>query len=377
MEKLKLSANIIRFRRERKITQEELADFLGVTKASVSKWENAQNVPDILLLLQLAAFFDVTIDELIGYDPQLSNEQIRRFYAELAEDFAKRPFHETIQKIQDLAHRYYSCYPFLLQLCALYWNHYMLAEEREEQEKILKEAISWCDHILENCGDVGVCGDALAVKAGISLQLGEAKETVEMLEPVSDLTHFSGQNGALLVQAYQMTGEQEKARGYIQAREYLDILNLVGDAVMTLALYQEDLKRCRETIRRIRAIMESYQLEQLHPNVAAQFHYQSAVVYAANGETEDALEALKLFGNCIGILLGAERIVLHGDAYFDRMDDWIETLPLGSMAPRSRDFIPQSLQAAFGHPVFESIREHPDFQRLMQRLVNRYDQKNN
>ena len=42
MDGLKLSDNIIRLRREHKITQEELADFLGVTKASVSKWENAQ-----------------------------------------------------------------------------------------------------------------------------------------------------------------------------------------------------------------------------------------------------------------------------------------------------------------------------------------------
>ena len=38
MDRLNLSDNIIRFRRERKITQEELADFLGVSKAAVSKW---------------------------------------------------------------------------------------------------------------------------------------------------------------------------------------------------------------------------------------------------------------------------------------------------------------------------------------------------
>lgn len=373
MEKLKLSDNIIRLRRERKITQEELADFLGVTKASVSKWENAQSVPDILLLLQLAAFFDITIDELIGYDPQLTRKQIRRFYEELAEDFAKCPFHETMDRIRGLAHRYYSCYPFLLQLCVLYLNHYMLAKERDEQERILKEAISWCDHILENCGDVGVCSDALVVKACVSLRLGKAKETVGMLETASDPTHLSGQNGALLVQAYQMTGEQEKAKGYIQVREYLDMLSLVGDAVMTLTLYQDDLERSRETIRRIRAVTEQYRLEHLHPNVAAQFHYQTAVVYAANGETEDALEALGLFGNCVGRLLGAERIVLHGDEYFDRMDEWIETLPLGAMAPRSREFISHSLQTAFAHPAFENMREHPDFQRLIRRFVNGRD----
>lgn len=40
MNQLHLSENITRLRRERKTTQEELADFLGVTKAAVSKWEN-------------------------------------------------------------------------------------------------------------------------------------------------------------------------------------------------------------------------------------------------------------------------------------------------------------------------------------------------
>ncbi len=47
MDRLNLSDNIIRLRRERRITQEELADFLGVSKAAVSKWENAQSTPDL------------------------------------------------------------------------------------------------------------------------------------------------------------------------------------------------------------------------------------------------------------------------------------------------------------------------------------------
>ena len=59
---LNLADNITRLRHARKITQEELADFLGVTKASVSKWENAQSTPDLLMLLGLSAFFDVTVD---------------------------------------------------------------------------------------------------------------------------------------------------------------------------------------------------------------------------------------------------------------------------------------------------------------------------
>ena len=60
MNALNLAENIIRLRHDKKITQEQLADFVGVTKASVSKWETKQSLPDILLLPQLAAFFDVT-----------------------------------------------------------------------------------------------------------------------------------------------------------------------------------------------------------------------------------------------------------------------------------------------------------------------------
>lgn len=365
MDRLKLSDNIIRLRHEQKITQEELADFLGVTKASVSKWENAQSTPDLMLLLQLAAFFDMTIDELIGYDPQLSREQIRRFYSELVKDFAKRPFHEAVERTRTLAHRYYSCHSFLLQLCVLYLNHYMLAESEEEQKQLLEEAVSWCGHILGNCSDVGICGDALTLKAGISLQLGKIDETIAMLEPSSDPARLARQDGAILVQAYQMAGEYEKARSYIQAGEYLDLLNLVSDAMMSLALYQDDLARCRKTICRIRDVMEAYRLKKLHPNIAAQFHYQTAVIYAANGEEEEAIEALGLFRECIDGLLRAEKVVLHGDEYFDRLDAWIETLPLGEMAPRSRKFIFQNLQEAFCHPAFEKLRSNPGFQKMM------------
>ena len=78
-----LSDNITRLRHEKKLTQEELADFCGVTKASVSKWEKGIITPDLLLLPRLAAYFDVTVDELIGYQPQLSTEQIRRLSCEV------------------------------------------------------------------------------------------------------------------------------------------------------------------------------------------------------------------------------------------------------------------------------------------------------
>ena len=365
MDELRLPNNIIRLRHERKITQEVLADFLGVTKASVSKWENAQSTPDLPVLLQLAAYFDMTLDELIGYEAQLTREQIRRFYTELSADFAERPFEETTEKVCSLAHRYYSCYPFLLQLCVLYLNHFMLAETENAQMQILKETALWCDHIIDNCSDVNICSDALILKANISLCLGNAKEVVGILEPTEDPIRLSGQKGLVLVKAYQMVGEYEKAKSHIQIREYMDLLNLMSDAMMSLALHIEDLERCRITICRIRTIMEQYQLEQLHPNLAAQFHYQAAAVYAANGEEKEALEALRLFDRCALRILHSEKVLLQGDSYFDRLDEWIARLPLGNIAPRSKEFIPRNIRDSLCCPAFESIKETSEFQRIL------------
>ena len=63
--KITIGANIKSLRQKKGITQDELASFLGVTKASVSKWENGQSMPDIILLPEIATYFDVTVDVLL------------------------------------------------------------------------------------------------------------------------------------------------------------------------------------------------------------------------------------------------------------------------------------------------------------------------
>ncbi len=64
---LKLGEKIRAARKTRNLTQEELAEQLGVTRAAVSKWENAESYPDITILPQIAQLFHMTIDELFGY----------------------------------------------------------------------------------------------------------------------------------------------------------------------------------------------------------------------------------------------------------------------------------------------------------------------
>ena len=73
---LHISENIRRLRKERTMTQEQLAEALGVTVGAVYKWENALTVPEIRVLVELADLFGVSVDYLLGYEVRESGVEI-------------------------------------------------------------------------------------------------------------------------------------------------------------------------------------------------------------------------------------------------------------------------------------------------------------
>ncbi len=371
------STNITRLRHEKNLTQEQLADFLGITKASVSKWENRQSLPDVVLLPRLAAFFDVTIDELLGYEPQLSKEQIQKLYQELASDFTKQPFEDVMKKSQALVRSYYSCYPFLFQICTLWLNHFMLADTPERRAEILTDISDLCSHIISDCREIDQCNDALILRACAALQLGKAQDAAETLEGLLNPCRLSSQADTLLIQAYQMTGEADKANRFTQISMFTHLLALITDATQYLGIHSHDLAVCTETIQRVDTLMKAWQIEQLHPNCAALFHYQAAIVYCLHGKKEDALARLERYTALIRyMLLDDAHLQLHGDAYFDAIEPWFEASGGGIAPPRSKTFIPDNALQALSHPCFTILEEEPDFQRirkLLKKEAEKYD----
>lgn len=71
-----LADNLQLLRKQKKITQEELAEIFGVSSQSVSKWELGINCPDITMLPKIADYYRVSIDELLGYKPLSSINSI-------------------------------------------------------------------------------------------------------------------------------------------------------------------------------------------------------------------------------------------------------------------------------------------------------------
>lgn len=66
MNQEKIGGFLRELRRERDMTQGELAEILGVTNRSVSRWENGNNLPDLDLLVQVAEYFDVGLEEILN-----------------------------------------------------------------------------------------------------------------------------------------------------------------------------------------------------------------------------------------------------------------------------------------------------------------------
>lgn len=65
---LSLGENIKNLRKKQELTQEQLAEVLGVTPGAVYKWEAKLSIPDISIIIELADFFDVSVDVLLGYN---------------------------------------------------------------------------------------------------------------------------------------------------------------------------------------------------------------------------------------------------------------------------------------------------------------------
>lgn len=76
MEHMKLHGQIFVLRKSMGVTQEELARVLGVTNQAVSKWESAQCSPDIQLLPDIADYFGVSVDELMGHETPVSKNRV-------------------------------------------------------------------------------------------------------------------------------------------------------------------------------------------------------------------------------------------------------------------------------------------------------------
>ncbi len=146
MEQKMIGKNIARIRKERGLTQAQLAEFLFVTPQTISKWEMENGTPDISLLPKIALFLDVTIDELFGISNLEHVEDLVLRYSVVRDD---NLYYEAMRALENQqstlpdgnTEEYY-------KLNGLK-THLLLQQSRER----LKEGMAICQEMLSEIGN--------------------------------------------------------------------------------------------------------------------------------------------------------------------------------------------------------------------------------
>lgn len=156
--KLLIGKNIKRLRNEHNLTQEEIANHLGISFQSISKWERGDGYPDIEMLPTLANYFKVSIDELIGMNEIAESRKYDEINALWIANNEKELHRDNISLMKQALKLFPNDALLLVQLST---SLEKTDGSDEEKAKYLKESIAVQEQILRYGVDSEIRGATL------------------------------------------------------------------------------------------------------------------------------------------------------------------------------------------------------------------------
>lgn len=127
-----LNENIRTIRKARGMTQEALAEAMGVSTASVSKWETGQSAPEVEMLLELADYFEVSVDTLLGHT--VSADRKARLLDKMEKAAEEDCFEDAKRTAQTLLRSYPNDYSVVDQVAELYYHIFIRVHDNAAME---------------------------------------------------------------------------------------------------------------------------------------------------------------------------------------------------------------------------------------------------
>lgn len=208
-----IGENIKNLRRKKDITQEQLSEFLNISNVAVSKWERGETFPDISFLPILAKYFNVTIDELMGYDASKIQEQIDEIEKEYWQFRANGKFDNASSLIAKARKKYYDDY----RIMYLYM-HNMIGGHVANSSMLIDckdELLHICDNILRGCNIERIRLEAINIKAKILYAQGEKQQALDILKVFPD---FGGTVGIKSEQLFEY--DSDDSRDWVRKNLY-------------------------------------------------------------------------------------------------------------------------------------------------------------
>lgn len=238
-----IGENIKRLRKEKDITQEKLSEVLNVSVTAVSKWERGETYPDITLIFPLAHYFDVSVDELMGYNKEKIEQDIRDTlteYRKLQRSYAEK----TV--LNDYISRAYKKYPNDFRVMNSYmWSktdyadcdNKSLLENREELEFI-------CNKILMECNDSSIILDAKNMKAKLLHAQGKTDEAIEIYK--KEFPDFLQNTRQKIEQLFTKDSEEYMYWNKLNIYEYIDFTAM---KIARMIWYDKALDKKEKTLK--------------------------------------------------------------------------------------------------------------------------------
>ncbi len=201
---IKLSENIRSLRKQRKLTQEQLAEVLGVTTGAVYKWEAGLSVPDIGLILEMADFFDTSVDALLGYE--MKDNHVDAIVRRLQE-YRRRKDREGLAEAEKALKRYPHSFLIVKESAAIFRAFGIECKDKA----MLRRALGLLEQsrlLLDQNTDPEINDQTICAKiAETYLGLDESDKGIALLKQNNAGGLYNGKIGHILAQQCNRTEE--------------------------------------------------------------------------------------------------------------------------------------------------------------------------
>jgi Predicted transcriptional regulators len=181
---INIADNLNRLRKERSITQDDLANFIGVSFQAVSKWERGDGYPDITILPSIANFYGVSLDELVGMNEIKNKEIFNEMWKKHREFSHNGKIKEDIELLREYLKTFPNDYRIMSELAT---SLTFCSGSPDEKKAMSEESVKLSERILEFCTDTGIRN---AVQANICYALRDAGHKDRAIEESKKLPNM-------------------------------------------------------------------------------------------------------------------------------------------------------------------------------------------
>lgn len=169
--KLYINDKIKKYRKERKWTQEDLAERLSVSVQAVSRWETNATFPDIELLSDIANIFEISVDELLGVNDLLNNDRINELIDEANSYYSTGEIDKVVNTLREAKKEFPSNIKISLNLIMALSSLY-----DDNREETCNEILELGSKLLDRLSDINDKCSLYQIMAYTHLELGNKKQ---------------------------------------------------------------------------------------------------------------------------------------------------------------------------------------------------------